>query len=149
MVEVTGGEKLAKRLAEIAEALGSGRAHGTVRVGFLANATYPDGKPVALIAALNNWGTATAPPRPFFTNMVAAKSPLWGDDLAVALKATDYDVRRSLDLVGANIAGQLRQSIIDTNSPPNAASTIARKGHAKPLVDTGHMLNSIDHEVTS
>jgi hypothetical protein len=26
-------------------------------------------------------------------------------------------------------------------------ATIRRKGFAKPLVDTGHMLNSIDHEV--
>lgn len=149
MVELTGGANLAKRLAEIAEGIGSGVNHGTVRVGFLAKATYPDGKSVALIAALNNWGTKTAPPRPFFTNMIADKSPAWGDDLGVALKLTDYNVRRALDLVGANIAGQLRQSIIDTNAPPNAPSTIAKKGHSKPLVDTGHMLNSVDHEVTS
>ena len=28
-----------------------------------------------------------------------------------------------------------------------AESTIARKGFAKPLVETGHMLNSVDYEV--
>jgi outer membrane receptor for monomeric catechols len=28
-----------------------------------------------------------------------------------------------------------------------AASTVARKGFSKPLIDTSHMINSIDHAV--
>ena len=51
--------------------------------------------------------------------------------------------------MGQGISGQLKQSIVDTNEPPLAASTIARKGFAKPLVDTGHMLQSVDYEVVS
>ena len=50
-------------------------------------------------------------------------------------------------LAGEAIAGQLRQSIVDTNSPALAESTIRRKGFSKPLVDTGHMLQSVDYEV--
>jgi hypothetical protein len=49
--------------------------------------------------------------------------------------------------VAEAIAGQLRESIIKTNAPPLSPRTIARKGFAKPLIDTSHMINSVDYEV--
>ena len=67
-----------------------------------------------------------------------------------------------LGIAGAAIAGQLKQSIIDTNSPPLKEATIVAKGGkhgtiynpkdpstfaAKPLIDTGTMLNAINHQV--
>jgi hypothetical protein len=79
--------------------------------------------------------------------MIATKQGEWPKAIAALLKTHHYDVAAALDEAGAAIAGQLRQSIVDTNSPPLKPATIRRKGFAKPLVDTGHMLNSIDHEV--
>ena len=79
--------------------------------------------------------------------MIAKKSPEWPAAVGALLVANDYDVERTLDQAGFAIAGQLRESIQQTNAPPLAESTIRRKGHDKPLVDTGHMLNSVDHEV--
>lgn len=143
---IKGGEKLKKALGEIGRQL-SGPS--TVRVGFLARATYPNGLPVALVAAWNEFGTKKMPARPFFRNMIAAKKNEWPKGIATQLKATNYDVRKTLELTGMAISGQLRQSIIDTNSPPLALSTIARKGHSKPLVDTGHMIGSVDYEVNA
>lgn len=141
-----GGEMALSGLAAIADKIKSAAA---VKVGFLAGATYPGGQSVAMIAAIQNFGAPAAgiPPRPFFSNMIVTSSPGWGPSLATILKANDYDSAKSLDLMGDGIAGQLRQSIIDTNAPPLAKSTIARKGHAKPLVDRGHMLNSTGWEV--
>lgn len=52
-VKFTGGDKLEQKLREIAAQAGKAN---TVRVGFLADATYPDGTPVALIAATNEYG---------------------------------------------------------------------------------------------
>lgn len=146
MAKVTGGDKFDKVLKEISEQLGGDRV---LRVGFLENATYPDGTSVALVAAIQNYGAPSRniPPRPFFSNMVKDKSEGWPAAIALNLKETEYDVDKTMQLVGEGIAGQLRQSIIDTNFPPLAESTIARKGFPKPLVDTGHMLNSIDFEV--
>lgn len=146
MAQVSGGDRLRAELARIAANLSQG---GTLRVGFLENATYPDGKPVAMIAAIQNWGAPGAgiPPRPFFSNMVRDKSERWPGALALNLRANDYDARLALQLMGEGIAGQLRQSIRDTNTPPLAPSTIARKGHAKPLVDSGIMLGSVDYDV--
>ncbi len=102
-----------------------------------------------MIAAIQNYGAPRAgiPARPFFSNMIRDKKAEWPKGIAIQLRANGYDVPRTLDRVGHAIAGQLRESIIKTNSPPLAPSTIRRKGHSKPLVDTGHMLNSVDHEV--
>jgi hypothetical protein len=172
MATIKGGGKIGVVLAQIGEKVAAG---GLVRVGFLEGATYP-AKPtkelraeykarkkakiagavqgasfgtlnVATVAAFNEFGTGTAPPRPFFRNMIKAKSKEWGPALFKQLKANDYDVNKSLAVLGEGISGQLRKSIRDTNAPPLAQSTIDRKGFSKPLVDTGHMLASIDYEV--
>lgn len=148
MVTIKGGNKLAAALEELAKKVSK---TATLRVGFLENATYPDGTPVAMVAMIQDFGAPGAgiPPRPFFRNMVAAKSAGWPAALAANLKAKNYDVTAALDLVGEGIEGQLRQSITDTNSPPLSPKTVARKGSAKPLVDTGHMLNSVAHDLKS
>lgn len=146
MATIRGGEKFERTLREMARLL---KGEAALRVGFLEKARYPDGKPVAMIAAIQDFGAPRAgiPPRPFFRNMIAKKSPEWPAAIAELLKKHRYNVAAALDEAGAAIAGQLRQSIVDTNSPPLKPATIRRKGFAKPLVDTGHMLNSIDHEV--
>lgn len=102
-----------------------------------------------MVAAIQNYGAPRAgiPPRPFFTSMIAAKQGEWPAAIAALLQQNPGEPARALDIAGAAIAGQLRQSIIDTNAPPLAPRTIARKGFSKPLVQTGQMLNSVDHEV--
>jgi hypothetical protein len=146
MARIHGGDKFEEVLARIARLTGGETA---LRVGFLENARYPDGTPVGMVAAIQDFGAPRAgiPPRPFFRNMIATKHGEWPKAIAALLKTHHYDVAAALDEAGAAIAGQLRQSIVDTNSPPLKPATIRRKGFAKPLVDTGHMLNSIDHEV--
>lgn len=145
-LKLTGGKVLERKLEELAKNVQNA---AEVRVGFLDTATYPDGTPVAMVAAIQDFGAPSQgiPPRPFFRTMVSDKSPAWPNTMASLLKSNNYDARLTLGQMGAGIAGQLRQSIHDTNSPPLAASTIAAKGHAKPLVDTGHMLQSVDFEV--
>lgn len=146
MATIKGGDKLKAALAAISRKVASG---GALKVGFLEGATYPDGTSVPMVAAVQNFGAPSRgiPPRPFFTNMVSDKSPGWGPSLGRILANNDMDVGRSLALMGEGIKGQLQQSIRDTNEPPLAQSTIDRKGFDKPLVDTGHMLNSVGYEV--
>jgi len=148
MAVIEGGNKLEKSLTEISRKLGRG---GSVKVGFLSGANYPDGTPVALIASLQDFGAPAAgiPPRPFFRNMIAAKSGEWAEAVRLNLVDTNYDVDKTLARVGEGIAGQLRQSIVDTNEPPLKPATVRRKGFSKPLVDTAHMLQSVDFETSS
>lgn len=143
-MKLSGGKKLEAALAKMAKNLSK---PGTLRVGFLENATYPDGTNVAMVAALNDFGTSRTPPRPFFRNMIAAKKGEWPGGIALQLKRNDYDALKALRAVGEAIKGQLVQSIRDTNSPPLAESTIRRKGFSKPLIDTSNMIDSADYEV--
>lgn len=146
MAQVSGGDKMDRALARIAEKLGKG---AEVHVGFLEGATYPDGTPVAEVAAINNFGAPDAgiPARAFFSNMIAAKSPEWGEKFEKVLIAAEYNIGLALSRMGEGIAGQLREEIVATNDPPLADVTIARKGHDKPLIDSGHMLASVDKEL--
>lgn len=135
--------RLDTKLREIADSF-----EGSVKVGFMAGATYPDGTPVPAVAYWNEFGTVTSPARPFFRRMIAKESPGWGVKLAGVYKAT-HDGEKALGMMGLVIEGELKQSINDLTSPPLAESTIARKGFSKPLIDTSHMINSITSVVES
>lgn len=139
-----GGDQLRMKLNGIAEKIGRGKK---VRVGFLEGATYPDGTPVATVAAIQEFGSQTIPARPFFREMISEKKDGWGASLGNLLKASDMDSAKALNLMGEGIEGQLKQSINELMQPPLAPSTIARKGFDKPLIDTAHMRNSVSHEV--
>jgi hypothetical protein len=145
-VEFKGGDKLKSVLERMAKRAGKAQK---LDVGFMSGATYPDGTPVAMVAAIQNYGAPSAgiPARPFFSNMVREKSPEWGESLGEVLKANDYDSDAALKAMGMGIEDQLQQSIRDTNSPPLAETTVERKGFNKPLISSGHMLNSVQSAV--
>jgi hypothetical protein len=145
-LNIRGGDKTQQYLNDIAKKLDKNE---TLRVGFLSRSTYPDGTKVAMVAAIQNFGAPAAgiPARPFFTNMVTDKSPNWGKSLGNILVNNEYDVDKSLESMGAGIKGQLQTAIKTFSDVALADSTIEAKGFAKQLVDTGHMLNSVDYEV--
>lgn len=144
MAEISGGNKLERAMLELGRKLGRG---GEVRVGYLANARYPDGKSVAMIGAIQEFGSARIPPRPAIRNMIAAKSKDWAQSAANILQHTNNDVPLTLQLLGEGIKGQWQASIRDLWSPPLAPATVKRKGFDKPLIEHGIMLNSVAVEV--
>lgn len=137
------GSGLQRKLTDM---VGRMRGSTTLRVGFLEGATYPDGKSVAMIAAIQEFGAPSRgiPSRPFFRNMIRDKSPGWPGEIATQLKSTNYDASATLNRMGAMIKGQIQDSIVNGGPyAPLAPSTVARKGFSQPLVHTGHMLNSV------
>lgn len=141
MVSIKGGSALEARLKELSAKVSK---PATLSVGFISNATYPDGTSVALVAALNEFGVPSRkqPPRPFFRSMIADKSPGWGKAIGNLLAANGYDATRTMEQVGAGIDGQLKQSIADFDAVPLSPRTIAAKGTDKQLVETGVMIAS-------
>jgi hypothetical protein len=163
-ITLKGGEKLKRALEELSKKVSKS---GTLRVGFWGDKTYPDsGALVAAVAAFNEFGVPShnQPPRPFFRLMIKAKSPGWGVLLGNALKATDFNTTVALGQTGEVIAGQLRESIQELTSPPLARPTLEKRFRglvtkrgiksrvnvqttAKPLIDTGLLVNSVLYEV--
>jgi len=120
---LSGGDKLEAYLKDLARKVST---PGTLRVGFLESARYPDGSPVANAAAIQNFGAPSRgiPPRPFFTHMIEKNRDGWGPTLAVQLEATGYDTQKALARLGEEMEGQLRTSINETNDPPLSPVTV-------------------------
>ena len=148
--EVIGGKKIALALAALESKITRG---GVLSVGFLEKSRYPAKKGteplhVAQVAFWNEFGTSRAPARPFFRTTIQRQSPTWGDKLAKAVKATNYDGRTALALLGQSMRDDVENAIAQWSSPANAPSTVKRKGFDKPLVDTGVMQRAVDYEVS-
>lgn len=141
-----GGTRLTATLSRIASDAARGKE---VRVGFLEGASgYPGGQTPAQVAFLNEFGTSRIPARPFFRTMVSKQSPGWGKLMGAALKLAGMDGSAALSIMGDKIKDQLQRSIASNQWAPNAPATIARKGEGKaPLLDTKHMMFSVDFEV--
>lgn len=141
---IAGGGALERKLKELADKVGVSK---TLRVGFLEGATYPDGTSVPLVAAIQEFGTKDIPSRPFFRDMIAAKSGGWAQSLGNLAVKTNFDVDATLNQMGAGIKGQLQESIRTFDKVPLAQSTIDKKGFDKQLIDTSVMINSVSWEV--
>lgn len=137
-----GGDKFKAALKQAVDKAAS----GTVRVGIIESQTYPDGESVAQVAYWNEYGTATIPARPFFRNTIAEKQGEWADKAAELLKQSD-DTNHALALIGEGVKGDIVETIQNFTEPPNADSTVKRKGFDKPLVDTGDLWRAIQSEV--
>lgn len=150
---------------------------GALKAGILSDATYVDGMNVATVAFWNEYGTRSAPARPFFRNAVAENKEKWRSILLQLLKATEYDTHSALSMLGEEMMADIRQQIIDGGFEGNTDATLLLKdrfpmnpeditlddvlqavkdakdgvkpegSNNKPLVWTGTMLKSIKYEV--
>ncbi|GAN72113.1 hypothetical protein ASY01nite_13990 [Acetobacter syzygii] len=120
-VKISGGDKMRAALEKLSQKVKSG---ATVEVGFFDKSQpYKKGASVPQVATWTEFGTATAPPRPFMRNTIANNSGDWGAELEVALKGADFDAKKALARVGMVIEGQIRDEIAALDAPPNAPLT--------------------------
>jgi len=123
---------------------------GGVKVGVPAGGAnpYPDGTDVIDVAVANEFGTETIPERSFLRSAIrenkGAYKKLNRKHLKKIRKMT---AEKALELLGTEAAGHVADKVNDVSTPPNAPSTRDRKGSENPLVDTGHLKQSITHEV--
>lgn len=115
-------ESVARKLNDIAK-----KMSGTVSVGFLEGATYPDGTPVATVAwwdEMGHGGPFPSPPRPFFRNMISKESPKWPEKMAALAITSDNDGPKVLALMGEDIQSSLIESIANFDSVPLSPTTL-------------------------
>ncbi|AMM14240.1 hypothetical protein AX768_09175 [Burkholderia sp. PAMC 28687] len=147
---VVGGTKLDAALARYLDG-----ATKTMRAGILEGSRYPDGMPTAMVAFWNEYGTTrtvdghtiVTPPRPFMRSTAAAKAERWAKIVGVTLQRNGGNFEEALKLAGEAAMTDIKQTIGTFSTPPNAASTIAKKGHDQPLRDTKNMLNSVAYDL--
>lgn len=129
-------------------AIGWPRSTGAVGI------KYPDGTSVVLVAAVNNYGSASRgiPARPFMSESaepaVKATAPVAATMVRIINrgKATPEDALREM---GPFAVGAFQTTITDHAWVPNAPYTVQQKGSAKPLIDTGLLRSSLTFVVRS
>ena len=122
---------------------------GIVRVGWFSQHRYSDGLPVASVAVFNEYGTPTAPARPFVRPVIHGQKQTILENLKHHYKSAlrnNTNTNKVLALIGEDVKWRIQAQILATNTPPNAPSTIKAKGFNKPLYDTGFMLNSVSYQ---
>lgn len=128
-------------LVRLAEAVHDFEA-GDVYVGIRGT----KGSDLVLRAMVNEFGTERIPERSFLRSTMDRRRDLYLELLEEAAdRALDgRPTKRELEQIGAIAVGDVRDTIARGVPPPNAPSTIARKGSSHPLIDTGRMWQSLD-----
>lgn len=120
-----------------------------VNVGWFEDQTYEDGLPVAKVARWNEFGTkAGIPQRPFMRRTMMKHEKEWIETLKTIVqreidKDKNINIDKALKKFGEIVKGDIQETILEGGFVKNAPSTIRRKGHDTPLVDTGVMIGSI------
>lgn len=131
-----------------------------LRVGWFDTGQYQDGTPVAYVAAIHEFGNPAGgvPARPFMRPTIEAKTPEWKSTLAGGAHQVlngRLNAEQMLGQVGQMAAGNIAETIASINTPALKPSTIKgresrRKSpgvSTKPLVDTGLLIQSVNHKV--
>lgn len=126
-------------------------------VGYPASETggikYPDGTPVTLVAAVNNFGSQSRriPARSYME--AGAQAALAGDagkiaaELVPLLNEGKITIEEILKQMGPFAEASFKEVFTGVEWEPNAESTIEAKGSSQPLIDTGLLRNSLTHVV--
>lgn len=117
---------------------------GTVEVGFFkGSAKYKTGKDVTTVARDNDQGTKRIPERPFMIpagNKAANKTV----NITVQSIASGLDEQQALSRAAIMFKNAIAREITNLKEPPNAESTILKKGSSNPLIDTGLMRSKVE-----
>lgn len=137
------------------------------KVGWFESAKYPSGAPVAGVAMVQEYGSATQgiPPRSFFRTTAADKQGEWkqvAEQVSRRVIHGEMQPSAVVEALALKGEGDVRAKISEITDPPLKDATIeARKrrnakgrkdgkgeASSKPLVDSGLMLATLTSQVT-
>lgn len=114
-------------------------------------AFYKDGTDVGDVALFNEVGGGNRPPRPFMLRVWNNhfKSGKIKEVVRREMRSTESHntLHSMLASIGDYVKNQIEETIEVFSYPPNAPSTIKKKGRNDPLVDTGIMKDSVIVEI--
>ena len=141
---VTGGHKINAIIQGAKRAKGV----GIIDIGFFSTAKYPDGQHVAQVAVSNEFGVDGIPERPFMRRAIPEIRSKVNRLAKERIDSKRMVIDRNLaGLIGEIGKGEVQVSITTLRDPPNAPSTIARKGSSNPLIDIGKMRRSVTYRI--
>jgi hypothetical protein len=112
---------------------------------------------IATYAAANEYGTdkagrnksVTIPERSFLRSTVDSKKTdeeIY-DGLARIYEDKKFDAKKTLKTIGVFLVAEVKKKILSNMPPPNAPSTIEKKGSSRTLVDQGMLHKAIEARI--
>lgn len=116
-----------------------------ISVGILGEA----GQDIVNRATWNEFGTKTIPARSFIRSTFDENTARYQRLAAKYARklGTDISVSSYLQKIGMTAVADIQVKIVKLRTPPNAEATIRAKKSSNPLIDTGHMRQSVNYEV--
>lgn len=137
-------DKAIKKLEKLATAL---RKPGSVLVGLPKDSNdYPDGTSVIMVGAVHEFGSPArgVPQRSYLRTTIIEQKRAYRDlfiKLSKLIVKNKMTTEKALNILGLTVQTDVREKISDISEP----ALKAREGN--PLVDTGHLRQSITFEV--
>ena len=120
----------------------------SIKVGFPSEkaeteSTDQEGVSALLKATVNNFGIGV-PKRPFMNIAFAKNKNNYKKIVKKQLSKVEVlDYTKFLNQLGIKAQGDVQREITALRSPANNSATIRAKGSSNPLINTGHMLQSV------
>lgn len=133
------------RLSHLMRTLAGGPKR--VKVGF-PRGRVPGG--IIMRAIYNEFGTTRIPERPFMRITMRTNRAKYQRFLATNARwilNESVTINSALRRLGMIAVGDIQDMISSNVPPPNAPSTVRRKGSSTTLIDTGNMRQAVTYEV--
>ena len=136
-----------KAIREIEKINRSMKGSDSVKVGLPKDSNdYPDGTSVIMVGAVHEFGSPkrNVPQRSYLRSTVQEKRREYKRlfaKLAKKIIQGKFSKKQALELIGLQVQTDVRQKITDLKDPP----LVYREGN--PLIDTGHLRQSIVYKV--
>lgn len=110
---------------------------------------YEDGTDLVSVVAYNEFGTSDIPARPFMKQSWENHAQEINEFVAqsIAQVQNGATAEKVCAQAGAFGVGVIQEEILNGNFEPNAPSTVRKKKSDHPLIDTGHMRQSVHYVV--
>lgn len=149
IVSISGGTKFYQRLKEIEEKMKSRGVYIGLPKG---TGNYEDGTPIAVIGAVQEFGSANGqiPERSFLRVPLRAAKKEFSkiiQNLLPKILSGEITQDNALHQLGAKAVSVSQEAISAGIDPPNAPSTVKRKGSSTPLINEGTLRQNITHVI--
>lgn len=139
-------------LDQLRKELAQYRGNSHVTVGIHEGAPQPESGDLTMaqLGAVQHFGTEDGhiPAHPWLDVGVESGTQDILDTIRSAV-GRGLPLDAVLEQVGVVAAGAVQEYMTDLRTPPNAPSTIERKGSDNPLIEDGHLRAAVTHAVTT
>lgn len=106
-------------------------------------------QPLAVIAAIHEFGLDNMPQRSFLRSAYDENLPMIDKMIQRVANGAVFGLgtNAALNQLGNVVQGMVQRKIVDGSFVPNSPATIKRKKSSKPLIDTGHLRQSIRYVI--